>query len=109
MAVARDPVRPARPRRWAHAVPIQGTLTDAAGLPLNGTHAVVLALRGGPSGNDLCHSASQDVLFVNGAFAIAPSFSRSQVCDFEGLSLVVSVDGGAATEPVPVGWALRAA
>jgi hypothetical protein len=90
-------------------VPVQGQIADPTGVPLDGVHSVAFTLLGGASGTDVCHTASTPVFFDRGTFAAHVPFTFAQVCDFEGLSVQVSVDGGAPSEATPIGWSVRAA
>jgi hypothetical protein len=62
-------------------VPVQGSLTGADGLPLQGTHAVRVALYDSAAGAELW-GASQDVAFEDGAFSLALAHDGSIIEDF---------------------------
>lgn len=91
-------------------IPVQGSLTDAGGAPLNGALPVGFELLG--TGGASLWSDTVDVAFQGGAFALLLSDSVENPMDPAWLAnpaLAVRVTlGGASSDPVAVGWAPRA-
>lgn len=99
----------------AHAatvqVPVQGTLLDAAGNPVEGTHTLVFRLYVGPGAADVTQAVP--VALVGGAFAAEITASDSL---FDGSAATISVEfAGQESSAVAVGvtpmaaWAANAA
>lgn len=86
-------------------VPMQGSLTDAAGVPVAGSHPVTFRVfRAGTSAGEV--SVTETVSFANGVFAATVSLEPALLANAD--LMVAMTVGGVETAAVPVGWAPRA-
>lgn len=95
----------------APLLPVQGTLSDAMGAPLNGSSLVVFRIHTAETSGTLVHQETLAVSFADGAFSAAlgsvTPLNTAQIGD-GGLWLSVEPSGSPASARVPVGWAARA-
>ena len=94
----------------ATEVPMHGVLVDGDGLARSGSAAATFTLTGTVEGAPTTWSDTLTVALQDGAFAVnlgATSPIADALLAAEDLTVSVSVDG-AASAPVPVGWAPRA-
>jgi hypothetical protein len=96
----------------APTIPVQGDLIDAAGAPLQGTHAVSLSIYDQPTGGAALWTETDTVTFAGGAFATvvgdAPGFDPAIFHSEDPRYLGLTVDGGAPSDRAAIGWAPRA-
>lgn len=89
------------------ALPIQGTLTDSAGAPLNGAHPVIVRLHSAESLGTVVHTEPLTLWLEQGAFAANLSLDLERLAAETAWWVSVEVDG-VVSPRVPVGWAPRA-
>ena len=100
---------------WARPVilPLQGQLTDVAGVPIDGVVGVTFRLYGDPTPNLTMHSEHLDVDLVTGAFTVY--LGSNELLDSslfnldQDVWLGIQVDGDIEMELVRVGWTPLAA
>jgi hypothetical protein len=95
------------------SLPLAGAITDPAGAPLTGTHALHVSLRGGEAAGELLWTETVTATLDGGAFqaeiATSPSFDWSDLETTDERWLTIAVDDGPPSAPVRVAWAPRAA
>lgn len=94
-------------------IPFQGRLTNSAGVPLNGTYSIRLALYDVSTGGTALCSDTDNVAVTNGLFTFNMNFCDPDVTDGQQLYLGVKVGADAemtprqAIYPVPFARSLR--
>jgi hypothetical protein len=92
----------------ADAIPVQGAVSDANGVALEGVHTVRFVLQ---SGSTTLYDATRPIAFSSGAFAAEigaeGGLTPEALAAATDLTLSVTV-GGVASAPVEIGWAARA-
>ena len=100
---------------WARPVvlPLQGQLTDAGGVPIDGVVGVTFRLYGDPTPNLTMHTEHLDVDLVTGAFTVylgSGELLDSSLFNLDqDIWLGIQVDGDIEMELVRVGWTPLAA
>jgi hypothetical protein len=83
-------------------IPIQGTLTDDAGTPLQGNHTAVFSLYGSQSSGDALFSETHSVSVDQGAFTVyLGSIDSLDMGVFDGAKLYVGIRVGSDAEMSP--------
>jgi hypothetical protein len=93
-------------------IPVQGRLTDSAGIPLNGTYTLTFRLYDAAVGGTVLCEDSRSPVLNGGLFS---SYMRADECPIDGRQLYLSVevgDDGEMTprqfiDNVPYAWSLR--
>ena len=103
---------PAEPDTISNYIPIQGRLTDASGLPLNGSYSITMRMYNESSGGPAVCSDTNAVTVTDGLFT---TYMYAVSCPFDGrrLFLGIEVESDGEMFPrqyighVPTAWTLR--